>query len=57
MSSNEKLITMMNSPHLTPDIYNGVPASELVFQALIIVNEELVNRIYIEPNVGASLRR
>lgn len=47
----------MNSPHLTPDIYNGVPASELVFQALIIVNEELVNRIYIEPNVGASLRR
>lgn len=57
VSSNERLITMMNSPHRTPDIYNGVPASELAFQALIIVNEELVNRIYIEPNVGASLRR
>lgn len=48
---------MMNSPHLTPDIYNGVSASELVLQAIIIVNEELVNRIYIEPNVGAYLRR
>lgn len=47
----------MNSSPLTPDIYNGVSASELVLQALIRVDEELVNKIYIEPSVGEYLRR
>lgn len=52
-----RLTTEMNSPHLTLDIYSGLSASKLLFQALTIVNEELVNIIFIEPNVGIYLRR
>lgn len=48
-SSDKRLITLMNSSHLTPDIYSGASASEIVLQALKIVSEKLVNRIYIEP--------